>query len=229
MLTNVQFDGPIEYVGVWKKDIALSGFQALHTGTYPTEVEPDDLVFLMVLGYQTPDVDLVGGTIQSTITGSLPFVEGPTGLPIDANYAPTLPVSRFWVAGVASYKEVEQTPAPEINSVLEAQGTVGVPFHYEATATNGPFRFIANGLPEGWVIDEAEGFIDETPTEAGTFAVRLAGENETGIGPEATLVLTIDDVVLPPPAGVLKRKPLSTALVIAMNNAAGVGGQGWRR
>jgi hypothetical protein len=81
--TNQQFAGDIEYLAIWlgrTQTQAANITSALQAGTKPYNIVPAP-VFCMVLGYATPDVDLVAGVIQSTITGSLPFIEGPTGLP----------------------------------------------------------------------------------------------------------------------------------------------------
>lgn len=80
--TAQKFAGHIEYVAAWKNPGSVANqlaiMEALHAGTHPFDLDP---VLLIVLGYQTPDVCLMGSGVQSTIVGSVPFIEGPTGLP----------------------------------------------------------------------------------------------------------------------------------------------------
>lgn len=70
----------VEYLAIWVPPLNEAAIMAdLQAGTHPFDLNP---TFLMVLGYETPDVDLMGSGVQSTIAGSVPFVEGPTGLPV---------------------------------------------------------------------------------------------------------------------------------------------------
>lgn len=156
------WDGLIEYVALWTTDIATAGFNALATGTHPTTVVPASLVFCMVLGYETPDQDLAGSGITSMITGSLPFVEGPTGLP---------------------------GTAPTITSPLTATGTVGQPFTYTITATDTlPITYEALNLPAWLSIND--GVLNGTPPAAGQDTVQISASNSTGSDQE-NLVITI--------------------------------------
>jgi PKD repeat protein len=81
-------------------------------------------------------------------------------------------------------------PPPVITSALTASGTVGSPFSYTITASNGPASFNATGLPGGLSVNTASGVISGTPTAAGTSNVALSATNAGGTG-TATLVLTV--------------------------------------
>jgi hypothetical protein len=83
-----------------------------------------------------------------------------------------------------------------ITSPLTANGTVGIPFSYQTTATNTPTSYSAANLPAGLSINPATGLITGTPTTAGTSAAILTLSN--GKGP-ASAPLTITIVPLPVP------------------------------
>jgi photosystem II stability/assembly factor-like uncharacterized protein len=70
--------------------------------------------------------------------------------------------------------------APEIDSLLTANGTVGVPFSYAITAKYGPFSFGADGLPQWLGVNSANGIITGTPTSAGVYPITLSAINAYG-------------------------------------------------
>src|SRR5438094_909508 len=86
-------------------------------------------------------------------------------------------------------------PPPVITSATTANGTVGVAFSYQITATNNPTSFNATGLPAGLTVNTSTGLISGTPTTAGTYSVTISATNAGGTG-SATLTLTINN---PPP------------------------------
>jgi hypothetical protein len=86
-------------------------------------------------------------------------------------------------------------PPPVITSPTSANGTVGVAFSYQITATNNPTSFNATGLPPGLTVNTGTGLISGTPTTAGTYTVTISATNAGGTG-SATLTITI---VIPPP------------------------------
>ena len=92
-----------------------------------------------------------------------------------------------------------QQQAPAITSSLTANGTIGVPFTYQITATNNPTSYNASGLPGGLSVNPTTGVISGTPTAGGSFSVTISGSNAAGAG-SATLALTIAQAQQPPPA-----------------------------
>ena len=70
--------------------------------------------------------------------------------------------------------------APEIDSPLTANGTVGVPFSYSITAKYGASTFGADGLPQGLSVNPANGIISGTPATAGAYPVTLSAANAYG-------------------------------------------------
>jgi PKD repeat protein len=85
-------------------------------------------------------------------------------------------------------------PAPQITSLLAANGTVGANFTYQISATNNATRYSATGLPAGLTLNAATGLISGNPTQRGNSTVALAASNAGGNG---TAVLRIQ-IVLPP-------------------------------
>jgi len=70
--------------------------------------------------------------------------------------------------------------APEIDSPLSANGTVGVPFSYTITAKYGASLFGAAGLPQDLSVNPATGIISGTPATAGVYPVTLSAANAYG-------------------------------------------------
>jgi hypothetical protein len=80
------------------------------------------------------------------------------------------------------------TSAPWISSPASAAQTVNVPFSYQATGTNSPSSFSAQGLPTGLTLNTSTGWITGTVTTTGTWSVVLSATNSGGTD---TLLLTI--------------------------------------
>ena len=81
-------------------------------------------------------------------------------------------------------------PIPVINPPFTANGTVGVAFTYQITATNNPTSFNATPLPAGLGVNTTTGLISGTPTTAGVTTVTISATNQHGTG-SALLVITI--------------------------------------
>ncbi len=79
---------------------------------------------------------------------------------------------------------------PVITSPLTANGSVGVAFTYQITATHSPDSYNATPLPPGLGVNTGTGVISGTPTAAGTYSVTISATNSHGTG-SATLVITI--------------------------------------
>lgn len=73
--------------------------------------------------------------------------------------------------------------APVITSAGSAQGTVGSPFTYQATAINNPTVWATSGtFPPGLSWDGSTRRITGTPTSAGTWTITIIASNTTGSG-----------------------------------------------
>ncbi len=81
-------------------------------------------------------------------------------------------------------------PVPVIQPPFTANGTVGVAFTYQVTATNNPDSYNATPLPAGLSVNTTTGLISGTPTTAGLYSVTISATNQHGTG-SATLVITI--------------------------------------
>ena len=74
------------------------------------------------------------------------------------------------------------SPPPVITSAATAGGTVGSPFTFQITATNGATFFGANYLPPGLSVNPSNGLISGTPTTAGIYSVLAVATNSVGPG-----------------------------------------------
>ncbi len=83
---------------------------------------------------------------------------------------------------------------PSITSAPTANGTVGVAFSYQITATNSPTSYSATDLPAGLSVNTSSGLISGTPTAAGSSTVTLGAINSGGSG-NSTLTLTVSSAV----------------------------------
>jgi hypothetical protein len=99
------------------------------------------------------------------------------------------------------------TPRPErpwVTSPDTASATVGVAFTYQIVATNAPTHYFASSpgdkgtfppassLPAGLTYDTATGLVSGTPKVAGTYTVRVAAMNDSGVSPK-DVTLTVKD------------------------------------
>jgi hypothetical protein len=79
-----------------------------------------------------------------------------------------------------------------ISSSRTLSGQVGVPFtKYSTLAAPAATSFVATGLPDGLVLNAANGEITGTPTVSGTFRVTLAGSNASGAGTPVIVTIVI--------------------------------------
>ena len=86
--------------------------------------------------------------------------------------------------------QVQAPPAPVITSPATANGTFGVPFNYQITASNSPTSFAATGLGANLSINNMTGLISGTPNATGTFNVTITATNAGG-SDSIALVATI--------------------------------------
>src|SRR5438477_8002068 len=133
---------------------------------------------------------LPGGLTVNTSTGLV------SGTPTTAGtYTVTLSATNAGGTGSATLTlTVVNPPPPVITSATTANGTVGVAFSYQITATNNPTSFNATGLPAGLAVNTTTGVISGTPTTAGAYTVAISASNAGGTG-SATLTLTINNPV----------------------------------
>ncbi len=82
---------------------------------------------------------------------------------------------------------------PEIISPEFWLGHQDSPFQYQIHATDGPYKFYAEGLPTGLTLDEFTGAIRGSTSESGEFQVLLSAENTAGKGKARTLHLSIEE------------------------------------
>lgn len=89
------------------------------------------------------------------------------------------------------------TAAPVITSPTTANGTVGVAFSYQITATEDPTSFSAVGLPSGLSLNATNGLISGTPTTVGSTTVAIGASNAFGTG-TGSVNITISGASGPP-------------------------------
>jgi hypothetical protein len=83
------------------------------------------------------------------------------------------------------------TLIPTISSAATADGTLGLNFSYNISATNSPKTYSVTGtLPTGVTVNAATGVISGIPSQAGTFPVVVNATNASGTG-SASLTITI--------------------------------------
>lgn len=109
----------------------------------------------------------------------------------DANENP------FYVQLAGTGLEVVDS-APVITSGLTGSAFISNFFSYQITATDAATVFAAAPLPPGLTLNSSTGAITGSPTATGVYNIALSAANEAfGVGPTATLVLTITDPLAP--------------------------------
>jgi hypothetical protein len=81
--------------------------------------------------------------------------------------------------------------APVLANAASTRGYVGIAFSLDLAATPAATQFHASNLPPGLTLNTTTGRISGTPTEAGTWAATLGGENAEGPGPELVITFSI--------------------------------------
>ncbi len=129
-------------------------------------------------------IDPTTGLISGTVIGYT-----------DDSYYVTLKVSNGAATGTATLL-LTVNNVPVITSRLAATAQVGQPFTYQITASHQPLGFGAGygtydtALPGGLSLDKTTGILSGTPTNGGSYYLKLAAANRVGQG-TALLVLKI--------------------------------------
>lgn len=112
---------------------------------------------------------------------------------------------------------------PLITSSLTASATLNVAFGgYTITADFAPDSYSATGLPTGLSVNTATGAITGTPTQLGAFNVSIAATNGAGTSLAATLVLTVNPVVLTVTGITANNKAYDTTTTATLNLGSAV-------
>ena len=99
-----------------------------------------------------------------------------------------LTVFAAFILAAAMFSRESRAAAPEVTSSQFAVGTVGTSFSYQIVATNAPASYTATGLPPGLDINQGNGLISGTPTEAGFTAVTVSATNPDGTGTKTVAI-----------------------------------------
>jgi hypothetical protein len=91
-------------------------------------------------------------------------------------------VALLLMLGVPAMSVHAATATPVITSPTTANGTLGVAFSYQITATEDPTSFTAAGLPAGLSFNSSTGLISGTPTSSGSTTVAIGASNAFGTG-----------------------------------------------
>ena len=112
---------------------------------------------------------------------------------------PTIANGKVYVgttAGVGVFGILPGITMPVITSPGAAAASVGAPFRYQITATNGPTSFSATVLPAGLFFNSASGVIAGTPLSGGVSVVSIGASNVGGMG-TGSLTITVTDPCIP--------------------------------
>jgi alpha-galactosidase len=97
-----------------------------------------------------------------------------------------------------------QLPFPRINGAMVIGIRPNTPFYYPVAATGDrPMSFMADGLPEGLVLDAVTGIINGIPARAGEYKVKLTVTNKFGKISRDLKISVGDKLALTPPMGFL--------------------------
>lgn len=109
---------------------------------------------------------------------------------------PTIANGKVYVGttnGVGVFGLLAGSTTPVITSQNTASATLGSPFSYQITATNGPTSFSASPLPAGLSLNTSSGVIAGTPTMAGLTNVSIGASNNSGTPGTGTVAITVTD------------------------------------
>lgn len=205
--------------------LSLSGTNATsyQINPQPTGLEADINTKELTISGLTANNKLFDGTTAATLSGTPALVgvinDDLSNVILSGSYVAnfTSPnvgvnipviVSGYMITGSAANNysllqpsglsaDITSTPSPVITSSLTASATYGeIASIYTITATETPTSFNATGLPDGLIINTANGEITGTPTgQPGTFNVMISATNAGGTG-SATLMYTINPKTL---------------------------------
>ena len=138
-------------------------------------------------------------TVIASGIGPLNYHWSLNGVPISAATDYSYSIARVQSIQAGTYTVVVSNSfgsvlsAPAILSISSASafGIVGAPFKYQIIANNNPTYYSASGLPPGLSCNGATGLISGTPTQTGTFSVKVQAKNIIGSTASATVVFTI--------------------------------------
>ncbi len=108
---------------------------------------------------------------------------------------PTIVNGKVYVGttnGVGVFGLLAGSTTPVITSQNTATATLGSPFSYQITATNGPTSFTATPLPSGLSFNSSSGVIAGAPTIAGLTNVSIGAVNGGGTG-SGMVAITVTD------------------------------------
>lgn len=111
---------------------------------------------------------------------------------------PTIVNGKVYVGttnGVGVFGLLAGSTTPVITSQNTATASLGSPFSYQITATNGPTSFTAAPLPAGLSFNTSSGVIAGTPTMAGMTTVALGAANGGGTGTGSVQITVTDPCI----------------------------------